>query len=254
MGGRAGGAVKARRCSIGLQTPVSVAHPFCSGLAVPHRNWSTTVTTTDLVPVFAGTLAGQPAQLCNARDLHAALEVGRDFSTWIKDRLAEYAFAEGEDFSVVTAPPIRGAGNRGKRTDYHLTLDTAKELAIVENNDIGRRIRRYLIALERQQKQAAPALPPPVSALDRQTRSRINRRALELSHRAYETYRDQMLTCHLIKSNRVEIEEWLPPQLTEDVIRRARLAANFLGIYSKSIHDTASAIARLAGLETPTEG
>lgn len=106
----------------------------------------------------------------------------------------------------------------------------------------------------RYETPVAPTLPPPVSALDRQTRSRINRRALELSHRAYETYRDQMLTCHLIKSNRVAIEEWLPPQLAEDVIRDARLAANFLGIYSKSIHDTASAIARLAGLETPTEG
>ena len=53
------------------------------------------MTTTDLVPVFAGTLAGQPAKLCNARDLHAALDVGRDFSTWIKDRLAEYGFVEG---------------------------------------------------------------------------------------------------------------------------------------------------------------
>lgn len=216
------------------------------------------MTTTDLVPVFPGTLAGQPAQLCNARDLHAALEVGRDFSTWIKDRLAEYAFAEGEDFAcahVLSSPSSGSAKARRQRMiDYHLSLDTAKELAMVENNDIGRRIRRYLIALERKQQQAAPALPPPVSALDRQTRSRINRRALELSHRAYETYRDQMLTCHLIKDNRVAIEEWLPPQLAEDVIRDARLVANFLDIYSSSIRDTASAIARLAGLEAPTDG
>lgn len=207
------------------------------------------MTTTDLVPVFAGTLAGIPAQLCNARDLHIALGVETRFDDWIRRRIAEYGFVEGEDFSS----NLRKTRGR-PAIDYHLSLDTAKELAIVENNDIGRRIRRYLIALERQQKQAAPALPPPVSALDRQTRSRINRRALELSHRAYETYRDQMLTCHLIKDNRVAIEEWLPPQLAEDVIRDARLVANFLDIYSSSIRDTASAIARLAGLETPTEG
>lgn len=211
------------------------------------------MTTTDLVPVFAGTLAGQPAKLCNARDLHAALDVGRDFSTWIKDRLAEYGFVEGEDF--VFDSPKRGnqtgrGGDRRSR-DYHLSLDTAKELAIVENNDIGRRIRRYLIALERQQQPAAPALPLPAPAIDRPTRSRINRRALELSHRAYETYRDQMLTCHLIKSSLVAIEEWLPPQLAEDVIRDARLVANVLDIYSSSIRNTAAAIARLAGL---TEG
>lgn len=96
-----------------------------------------------------------------------------------------------------------------------------------------------------------PAASTPPSFIDRQTRSRINRRALELSHRAYETYRDQMLTCHLIKSNLVAIEEWLPSQLAEDVIRDARLVANVLDIYSSSIRNTAAAIARLAGL---TEG
>ena len=39
-GGRAGGSRKARRCSIGLPTSVSVAHPFGSGLAVQNRDWS----------------------------------------------------------------------------------------------------------------------------------------------------------------------------------------------------------------------
>ena len=40
MGARAGGGCKARRCSIGLSTPVSVAHPFDRGLAVHNRYWS----------------------------------------------------------------------------------------------------------------------------------------------------------------------------------------------------------------------
>lgn len=113
------------------------------------------MTTTALVPVFAGTLAGQPQQLCNARDLHGFLAVGRDFTTWIKSRVEEYGFAEGEDYAAVTAPPIRGAGNRGKRTDYHLTLDMAKELAMIENNDQGRAVRRYFIQCERSAQQSA---------------------------------------------------------------------------------------------------
>ena len=108
-----------------------------------------------------------------------------------------------------------------------------------------------LPAIRKTGRYETQSLPPPASAIDRLTRSRINRRALELSHRAYETYRDQMLTCHLIKSSLVAIEEWLPPQLAEDVIRDARLVANVLDIYSSSIRNTAAAIARLAGL---TEG
>ncbi|MDR2052471.1 MAG: antA/AntB antirepressor family protein [Treponema sp.] len=40
---------------------------------------------------------GKP--MVNARDLHERLEVGRDFSNWIKDRIEKYGFLEGEDFS-----------------------------------------------------------------------------------------------------------------------------------------------------------
>lgn len=108
------------------------------------------MTNINLVLVFTGTISNQSIQLCNARDLHESLEIGRDFSTWIKNRIAEYGFVAQEDFIVVSTPRIGGAGNRGKRTEYHLTLDMAKELAMVENNDRGRQIRRYFISLERK--------------------------------------------------------------------------------------------------------
>jgi phage anti-repressor protein len=119
---------------------------------------------TSLVPVFTGTLQDQSVQLCNARDLHAFLEVGRDFSTWLKERIEQYGFTEGEDF--VFGSPKRGnqtgrGGDRRSR-DYHLTLDMAKELAMVENNDKGRQVRRYFIALERQ-AHTAPALPATIT-------------------------------------------------------------------------------------------
>lgn len=125
------------------------------------------MTTTILVPVFTGTIKNQSVQLCNARDLHAFLAVGRDFATWIKDRIAEYGFAKGEDFIMVSAPPIRGAGNRGKRTDYHLTLDMGKELGMVERNENGRQVRRYFIECERRASTAvspAPTFPKHMTA------------------------------------------------------------------------------------------
>ncbi|MDR2194716.1 MAG: antA/AntB antirepressor family protein [Treponema sp.] len=46
-------------------------------------------------------------QAVNARDLHASLGVGRDFSTWIKDRIEKYGFTEGSDYHL----PKRGGGS-----------------------------------------------------------------------------------------------------------------------------------------------
>ncbi len=83
-------------------------------------------------------------QCVNARDLHKSLEVGRDFSNWIKDRIEKYGFIEGKDFSPNLA---KSTGGR-PAIDYLLSLSMAKELAIVENNDRGREIRQYLIKVE----------------------------------------------------------------------------------------------------------
>lgn len=122
------------------------------------------MTTTALVPVFSGTLAGQPTQLCNARDLHGFLAVGRDFSTWFRDRVTEYGFEAEQDYAEFSPDSGKTGGRR--RKDYHLTLDMAKELAMIENNDQGRAVRRYFIQCERSAQQAAagqlaaqPALP-----------------------------------------------------------------------------------------------
>lgn len=37
----------------------------------------------------------------DARDLHAGLKVGRDYTTWIKARIQKYGFREGVDFDVL---------------------------------------------------------------------------------------------------------------------------------------------------------
>jgi phage anti-repressor protein len=117
------------------------------------------MTTTALVPVFTG---DNGTTLCNARDLHATLENGDHFATWIKERIEKYGFTEGDDFFG------NSRKTRGRpATDYHLTLDMAKELAMVENNERGRQVRRYFIKLEKEARDKAGAggtehlQPPP---------------------------------------------------------------------------------------------
>lgn len=115
----------------------------------------------ELIKVQHGQIGQDEVQTVNARDLHAFLEVGKDFSTWIKDRIAAYDFVENRDF---VCSPILGSERRGghNRLDYHLTLEMAKELAMVERNERGKQARAYFIECERKMKEAASFNPATV--------------------------------------------------------------------------------------------
>ena len=134
-----------------------------------------------LIPVFTGTLADRTVQLCCARALHDFMQVRRDFTTWIKGRVRKFGFAAGEDFIAISRSPdlangkldspdlvnqVRGRGGDRKSTDYHRTLDMAKELSMVENNEQGRAARRYFIACERQALAVAQPTPYTVQPSD----------------------------------------------------------------------------------------
>ena len=88
----------------------------------------------------------------NARELHAKLESKQEFANWIKNRIKKYEFLENEDyfrFDKFIKGDEKGYGNK-KMLDYLLTIDTAKELAMIEHNQIGRKIRRYFIEVEKR--------------------------------------------------------------------------------------------------------
>jgi len=111
----------------------------------------------DLVKFTPQLVDGASIETVNARDLHAKLEVRRDFSNWIKGRVGEYQFVEGQDF-VIDSPNLANQSGRGgdrRSVEYHISLDMAKELSMLENNTKGRQIRRYFIARERQAVQGA---------------------------------------------------------------------------------------------------
>ncbi|EOR3904115.1 antA/AntB antirepressor family protein [Escherichia coli] len=112
--------------------------------------------TTQLIPVFNGTIDNETTLLVNARDLHSFLGVGRMFAHWVKERIAEYGFVENQDF-VIACQNWQAKGRGGhNRKEYHLTLDTAKELAMVERNEKGRQIRRYFIECEKKLRNIQP--------------------------------------------------------------------------------------------------
>lgn len=91
-------------------------------------------------------------QLVDARELHTALNNKRQFSDWIKQRIEQYGFVENVDFATYSQICEKPQGGR-PTIEYALTLDTAKEIAMVENNEQGRKIRRYFIEVEKKARE-----------------------------------------------------------------------------------------------------
>ncbi|MGL5681704.1 MAG: phage antirepressor KilAC domain-containing protein [Marinifilaceae bacterium] len=83
-------------------------------------------------------------QAVSARDLHQFLESKQDFSTWMKNRIDKYGFVENIDYCSLHKIVERETGATTRR-EYALTIDTAKQLAMVEGNDKGKQARRYFI-------------------------------------------------------------------------------------------------------------
>lgn len=117
----------------------------------------------NIIAISNTAINGESIQTCNARELHAFLEVKRDFSNWIKDQIQKYDFVENEDFVKISSEiTLTNFGERDipekfgqAKIDYFLTLDMAKELAMVSRTAKGKEARKYFIECERVAKLAA---------------------------------------------------------------------------------------------------
>ena len=99
----------------------------------------------EIVPIYENE---KGEKLINARELKEKLNIGRDFTTWIKNRIDIYQFKENQDY-ILTLTKIGERKNVIKH-EYYLTMDMAKELCMIENNSIGRKIRKYFIEVEKR--------------------------------------------------------------------------------------------------------
>lgn len=95
-------------------------------------------------------------QVVSARDLHSFLGSKKDFSDWVKQRITKYGLENGVDFTTFQGKTPNGRPS----TEYALTLDAAKELAMVEGNAKGKQARQYFIECEKQLRQNAIVTVP----------------------------------------------------------------------------------------------
>lgn len=121
----------------------------------------------------------------SARDLHEFLELEERFSKWF-DRMASYGFENGVDYT-----PYKKVHPQNKQeiTDYQLTIEMAKEIAMLQRSERGKQARQYFIQLEK----------------DWNSPQKVMARALQMSQRE-------------INSLRIENAELKPKALFADVV------------------------------------
>jgi phage anti-repressor protein len=104
----------------------------------------------------------------SGRELHKKLKSKEQYTNWIKRHL-DYGYKENVDYTILKGYLLESGfveensfnnkniinrnneSMRGKSAkDHALTLDTAKEIAMLQRNKIGRQIRLYFIKFEKE--------------------------------------------------------------------------------------------------------
>lgn len=85
----------------------------------------------------------------SARELHEFLEIETPFKKWF-GRMAEYGFSQEIDYREVMDKIVQNPKGGRPSTDYEITLDMAKEIAMIQRSDRGKEVRQYFLELERR--------------------------------------------------------------------------------------------------------
>lgn len=117
----------------------------------------------EIITITTATINNETVNAVNARELWQKLEVKTQFNHWIGRRIKDYGFEDGVDFTVVKNG--HGVNGQFQPTEYIISIDMAKELAMVENNERGREIRRYFIEVEKNARKFSEAVSAQVSAM-----------------------------------------------------------------------------------------
>lgn len=90
----------------------------------------------------------------SGRELHGFLEIGRDFTNWMKQMIG-YGFSEYSDYEVYARNGEKPSGGRPS-IDYIMTIDMAKEICMIQRTDRGKQARQYFIECEKRLKGQRP--------------------------------------------------------------------------------------------------
>lgn len=103
----------------------------------------------ELVPVYE---TDKGIKVVYGSDLHRVLGSKSNYREWANRRFTDIDALENEDYHTVEISTVVGGA---PRKEHIIKLETAKEMAMLERNEIGKQVRKYFIAIEQRDKQRA---------------------------------------------------------------------------------------------------
>lgn len=85
----------------------------------------------------------------SARELHEFLEIKTKYKDWFP-RMCTYGFDENVDYRAMAQKRATAQGNETTYVDHEITLDMAKEIAMIQRSEKGKEARQYFLELERK--------------------------------------------------------------------------------------------------------
>lgn len=84
----------------------------------------------------------------SGRELHEFLEITERYASWF-ERMKSYGLESEVDYTSVKSFTVVNNGARRELKDHALTLDTAKEISMIQRNEKGKQARQYFIQVEK---------------------------------------------------------------------------------------------------------
>lgn len=140
------------------------------------------------------TINKEGKQLVSARELHKGLEITDRFSRWF-DRMLQYGFDENVDFASVKSSTVVNNGAKKELKDYVITLDMAKEISMIQRNELGKKFRQYFIECEKKLREVTkPQLPQDyLSALKALVESEEEKQRLSIEKAKIEEEKNRLI-------------------------------------------------------------
>ena len=86
----------------------------------------------------------------SGRELHKGLEIETQYTKWM-DRMIDYGFEENTDYILVSQKSLTKNPRNPytNQTEHIISIDMAKEIAMLQRNGKGKEVRRYFISIEK---------------------------------------------------------------------------------------------------------